>query len=115
MLRRSTRLLLALVVLVAACGGDDPDPSAAVDEGGPVVVGADRDLYAEVPDPVPDGEAGAVLAVQELDPGELPASRLVRVLYRSESIAGDPIAVSGVVAFPEGEVAGRAARDNDRY
>jgi len=52
---------------------------------------------------VPAGEPGEVLAVQELDPGDLPASRLLRVLYRSESIAGEPIAVSGVIAVPEGD------------
>lgn len=107
---------IALPLLVAACSDDADD---AAPPGSPttasttsttapvdprhVEVAADDDLYAQVPEPVPAGEMGEVLAVQEVDPGDLPASRVLRVLYRSESIAGDPIAVSGVIAVPEGE------------
>jgi pimeloyl-ACP methyl ester carboxylesterase len=115
----TTLLLTSALLVVAGCGDDGADPSgsgaapvettsttAAAEPGtAPAEVPADGDLYAEVPDPVPGGEMGDVLAVQDLDPGDLPAGRLVRVLYRSESIAGDPIAVSGVVAFPLGAVA----------
>ncbi len=124
---RAAAALTAALVL-AACGGDDDDAAetgtpptteattettappgdatattSASAGDGPLEVDPDDDLYAAVPDPVPPGEHGEVLAVQEIDPGGLPASRVVRVLYRSESIAGDPIAVSGVIAYPEGE------------
>jgi acetyl esterase/lipase len=114
---RRRSLLLALPLLVAACGGDDSDDAdedgaqinvttttstEAADDGPPTVAPND-DLYAQVPDPVPDGPLGEVLAVQEIDAGDLPAAQVLRVLYRSESIAGDPIAVSGVIAVPEGD------------
>lgn len=85
--------------------GENSATTTTAAPAAPVEVDAGGDLYAQVPDPVAPGEPGAVLAVQELDPGDLPASRLVRILYRSESIAGEPIAVSGVVAFPDGPLA----------
>jgi len=109
------RALLLVVPLLAACGSDEVDPAetgvaptteastTTTAPSGPPTIAPDDDLYAAVPDPVPAGEPGEVLAVQELDPGDLPASRLLRVLYRSESIAGEPIAVSGVIAVPEGD------------
>ena len=109
------RLLLALplVLAAAACADDDraapdadPDATTTTTEAPAftTVEGEDADdLFAAVPDPVPAGEHGELLAVQELDPGGLPASRLVRVLYLSESIQGEPIAVSGVIAVPEGD------------
>ena len=111
---RGRPLALSCVLLVAACSSDDDDAAESgsapttttttVVEGPVAVEGEDADdLFAAVPDPVPAGEHGELLAVQELDPGELPASRVARVLYRSESIQGDPIAVSGVIAVPEAE------------
>jgi pimeloyl-ACP methyl ester carboxylesterase len=112
---RRTLAVALLCVVAAACGDDDEgaDPTAtttattaqpASEDGVTAVEGDDADaLFAAVPDPVPPGEHGELLAVQELDPGDLPASRVVRVLYRSESIAGEPIAVSGVIAIPEAE------------
>jgi acetyl esterase/lipase len=108
-------LAVALLCVLAACGDDDegaePRDSTTTttaqptSEGGFTIVEGDDpdDLFAAVADPVPPGEHGELLAVQELDPGDLPASRVVRVLYRSESIAGEPIAVSGVIAIPEAE------------
>ena len=111
---RRPALLLSLLLLLASCGDDGgdaaetgsaPTTTTAAEEGGPTVVEGDDagDLFAAVPDPVPAGEHGQLLAVQELDPGSLPASRVVRVLYRSESVAGEPVAVSGVIAIPQGE------------
>jgi pimeloyl-ACP methyl ester carboxylesterase len=109
------RALLLVPLLLAACGSEVPDPAetgvaptteattTTTAPAGPASIPPDDDLYAAVPEPVPAGEMGEVLAVQELDPGDLPASRLLRVLYRSESIAGEPIAVSGVVAVPQGD------------
>ena len=114
-MRRCMVVLSVLpVLLVASCSDADPgDAATAATEVTTTTVagselttveGEDAEaLFAAVPDPVPAGEHGELLAVQELDPGDLPASRLVRVLYRSESIQGEPIAVSGVVALPEGE------------
>lgn len=116
--RKLGPLLIAAALVLAACGDDADDAaSGASDEAGAPTTGTatsvpvasvtevdpDGDLYAAVPDPVPPGEPGEVLAVQEVDPGDLPVARLLRVLYRSESIAGDPIAVSGVIAVPEGD------------
>jgi pimeloyl-ACP methyl ester carboxylesterase len=90
-----------------SAGGETSTTAAEEDTttttAGPLELAASEDLYAAVPDPVPEGEPGELLAVQELDPGDLPAAALYRVLYRSESIDGEPIAVSGVIAVPEGE------------
>jgi acetyl esterase/lipase len=118
--RPAVAALAAVLVLatLGACSDDDTaagatsttapaDGATSTTAAGEAVeveqVAADADIYDAVPDPVPAGDHGDLLAVQEVDPGDLPAARLLRVLYRSESIAGDPIAVSGVIAVPEGD------------
>jgi pimeloyl-ACP methyl ester carboxylesterase len=109
------RAFLGLVLLLTACGSDEPDPA---ESGAPPTTEAPpsteastttsapaaEDFYDALADPVGPGPNGEVLASEELDPAGVPgAARLVRVAYRSESVAGDPIVVTGVVAFPEGE------------
>lgn len=64
------------------------------------VVDADDDLYALAEDPG-DGEPGEPVAVQPVAT-ELEGD-LWRVLYRSTSVAGDPVVVSGLIAVPAGE------------
>lgn len=60
----------------------------------------DDDGFYAVPDPLPDGETGDLIRYESVDAGlGVPT---YKVLYRSESVAGDPIAVSGVVAVPDG-------------
>ena len=54
-----------------------------------------------VPLPLPAGEPGEIIDVEELDLGEDYVG--FRILYHSRSLRGDDIAVSGFVATPAGE------------
>lgn len=115
-MHRCSLILLAVTTLVVACGGDGGEPAetgrppiaeattTTATEEGPLEIGPDDDLYAAVPDQLPPGEPGDLLAFQEVEPGDLPARRVLRVLYRSESLAGEPIVVSGVIAVPDLDV-----------
>jgi hypothetical protein len=82
-------VVVVLVGALAAAGcsseaGDDP-------------LGA---FYA-APEPLPDGAPGDVLRSEKIE-GLANAGTTWRVLYRSESLTGEPIAVSGVVYVPPG-------------
>lgn len=102
-------LLVAALLPLAACTSDD-DPSAASPStteattstavAPPVVLGAEEDLYRWAEDLEP-GEPGDLIALQPVE-SELPGT-VLRVLYHSESLAGDDIAVSGLIAVPAGE------------
>jgi pimeloyl-ACP methyl ester carboxylesterase len=93
----------AVALLAAACGSDEPrsastPPTPAGTAATPVVYsGADDGFYA-VPDPLPAGKHGDLLRYQRLP--DIPGGRAFRVLYLSTSVAGAPIAVSGLVAIP---------------
>lgn len=127
--RRLAALLLAagLVAAVPACSSDDGDDGAAPtttdapaeapggeattttgeDAADPAPTAepelvTDGDLYA-VPDPLPAGEHGQLLRYQEVTPSILDGATTWRVMYLSESLEGDPIAVTGTVLVPEGE------------
>lgn len=93
---------------LAACSSSSPSPSPSPSAGGreagsapapttttSSVVPAVEDVYA-VPDPLPAGEPGDVIQVEELGEGRW------RVLYHSESVAGADIAVSGLILRPPG-------------
>lgn len=54
-----------------------------------------------VPQPLPPGEPGEIIDVEELDLGDDYIG--YRILYHSRSLRGDDIAVSGFVATPAGE------------
>lgn len=98
---------LVLVLVVAGCGTDDDEPAATGDVGSPaeqvteapslVHTGSDASFY-EPPDPLPDGEHGDLLRYQPLEGPD--GAELYKVLYLSESVQGDPIAVSGLVGIP---------------
>ena len=95
--------LLALL----ACS-DDEGPVAAKIEEEPARVttsleyeGSDDGFY-EVPDPLPEGEHGDLIRYQEIESIDV-AGTVWRVMYLSESVQGEPIAVTGLVAAPEGE------------
>jgi pimeloyl-ACP methyl ester carboxylesterase len=107
MTRRSAALWTALVLLgTAACTdrdeGGEPEPDATTTTSIPAVqeVAAGEDLYALAED-LPPGEPGDVIAVQEVDGIDLDGT-VLRVLYHSESLEGDDIAVSGVIVVPSG-------------
>lgn len=104
-------ILVALVL--AACGGggdaDDatagggpqrqgPPPAVAEPAGAVRHEGTDADFY-DPPDPLPDGRPGDLLRYQEL--GAVGGGTGYKILYLSESVAGEAIAVSGLAAVPD--------------
>lgn len=106
--RRLLALLCALALAGAACSDDAEPPSAAADPiapeeeaDEPVEVPADGDLYS-LAEPLTPGEPGDVIAVQEVEGLDTPAT-VLRVLYHSESLAGDDIAVSGIILVPDAQ------------
>jgi pimeloyl-ACP methyl ester carboxylesterase len=113
-------LAAVALALVAASCSDDPEPT---ESGAPAAVVGDAatttapasdttgatvpapdglpDFYA-TPDPVPDLEPGTLLAAEPIELDGL-GGRAYRIMYVSESLAGDPIAVTGLAAVPEGD------------
>jgi hypothetical protein len=91
-LRRLAVALAAVALLsVSACAdeaGEDP------------LLGYDPAFYV-APDPLPPGEPGQIFRAEQL-PGAPGSGPVWRVLYRSTSLSGAPIAVSGIVAVPPG-------------
>ena len=88
----------------AAEDADDADADAAgapvQDEPPEQFSGPDEDFYV-VPDPLPEGEPGELIRVQEL--GEADGQRSVRVMYHSRDAQDADRAVTGVITFPTGE------------
>ena len=116
---RGLRRALAPVVaaaLIGACSGDDGDTGggdgdAAGAGGGGDAAAADApapeeftgdDFYA-VPDPLPGGDHGDLIRYERVEAGGAAGTVTWRVMYLSESLAGDPIAVTGTVSVPEDE------------
>jgi pimeloyl-ACP methyl ester carboxylesterase len=112
---RRLALAVLLTLVVAGCSGDD-DPAAAPTSTTttsttaptaptPVVeaeeVAPDDDLYA-VPDPLPDAPHGTLLRYQPITPSLTEGATSWRVMYLSESVEGEPIAVTGTVVVPDG-------------
>lgn len=107
-MRRTTRLLAVLAIAAGAGACSDaasPSSGAAASSTttaptSPVELAPGDDLYA-LAEPLRAGEPGEVIAVQEVEGLEV-AATVLRVLYHSQSLAGDDIAVSGLIAVPEG-------------
>jgi fermentation-respiration switch protein FrsA (DUF1100 family) len=107
------RSLVVAFLLLAACSGDGggvaavddrPAEGVATDDVAERVAEAwtgDLEGFYVPPDPLPAGEPGDLLRWEEVDAG-VAGARAWRVLYLSESVQGDPIAVSGLVAAPAG-------------
>lgn len=110
MIRSRRRILLAVGVLaVAACSEDGLDASETTTtttttfHGVVAEVAPADDLYALAERTLAPGQPGDVIAVQEV-PGVAVDGTVLRVLYHSESLQGEDIAVSGVIAIPSGAV-----------
>ncbi len=96
-----------MVVLSACTGGVEP---AQLGPGSPGDAGAEPDVGAgqlptdvsTVPDPLPGTEPGDLVALAPRRAPDVPVgARAWDLLYRSEGVDGDPVAVSGVVYAPE--------------
>ena len=109
-MRRPVAALLTALLLAgsAACtdsdygGGGEPDNTTTTTVPAIQELAAEEDLYALADDLQP-GEPGDVIAVQDVEGLDVDGT-VLRVLYHSESIEGDDIAVSGIITVPSGDV-----------
>ena len=60
------------------------------------------DPFYTPPDPLPSGQPGEIIRTAPMDATALKGARLWRVLYHSTTLAGNDIAVSGLMAQPSG-------------
>jgi pimeloyl-ACP methyl ester carboxylesterase len=104
--RRGIALLCLLALAGSACGGDD---EGSASEPTPTTAGSatTTDAPATTAPPATTTvattaatEPGDLIEVEPIDAGGLDAVAY-RVLYRSETIGGDPIEVSGMVIAPD--------------
>jgi dienelactone hydrolase len=105
----------ALLVGAAACGKDDPAPTA----GGSTVAPSANTTVPPLPDaqsnpaysqptdpfylppnPLPAGKPGDIIRTEPM-PGAPAGSTATKVLYHSTSVSGQDIAVSGFVVVPD--------------
>jgi hypothetical protein len=100
-------LVPVLALGLAACSGSDDDVGGGSGGDGEAAEATTTslepfsggDFYA-VPDPLPEGEHGTLIRY-EPDPGlEVDGATSYRIMYLSESVAGDPIAVTGTATVP---------------
>lgn len=111
--------ILLLAPLAACSGSSDagsPDPGSSAADGAaegstttsttaPAAeeyTGAEQGFYA-VPDPLPTGPHGTLIRYQVMDGYPFTGATTYRIMYLSESVAGDPIAVTGMATVPTAE------------
>jgi len=124
-------VLVALVLAAASCSDDDATPSSSaapsstesaattssvpsttapdttalpttVPDASAEEIPTDGDLYA-VPSPIPDVPHGTLLRYQLVEPSVHAGATTYRMMYASESHAGEPIVVTGVAVIPDAE------------
>ncbi|QYG94868.1 hypothetical protein HC251_22180 [Iamia sp. SCSIO 61187] len=114
MTRRAAAVAAVLALLVGCSGGDDgaadddtgattttsPAPTASAPAGPEVFPGSVEDFYV-VPDPLPAGEPGDLIRIQDV--GETDGRATVRVMYHSTDAQGRDRAVTGVITHPTGD------------
>ena len=96
-MRRTALAMVALLVLgaTAGCADDDPkDDSASPAESEASAL----ERFYEVPDDLEDYEPGELIRQEKAM--DLPKGVLHRVMYASESLQGEEIAVTGLVGIP---------------
>jgi acetyl esterase/lipase len=96
-MRRGAAALLLVGALLAACGSSEPTATDTADAK--AFTGSVTAFYA--PPVGLAGRHGSLLRYSALDP--VGGTKVFRVLYRSRSVQGKPIAVSGIVLVPEGD------------
>ena len=105
-LRGVTAGLLAVALLAAGCSSDDDgaaqdvdsEEAAAESPSAPEPELYEGDDFYAVPDPLPEGRHGDLLRYEAMEGTADFASW--RIMYLSESLEGDPIAVTGFVLVP---------------
>ncbi len=103
--------VMAAIALAGACSSGGSDESGAAP---PAPAGAEEavalepeqfaggDFYA-VPDPLPEGEHGDLIRYEVVDDGAVEDATRYRIMYLSESVAGDPIVVTGTAVVPDAD------------
>lgn len=84
----------------AAPGGATPATAATPTTAVTAEEHTDGDFYA-VPNQLPNAPHGTLLRYEEVTPTVAEGAATFRILYLSESVAGDPIVVSGTALVPE--------------
>jgi pimeloyl-ACP methyl ester carboxylesterase len=99
-MRRGVLLIIvALAVLATACGSSSKSSSSPTTTSSvPVAYTGSDDAFYVPPSPLPGKQHGDLIRYQKLP--DIPNGHAYRVMYRSESTKGDPIAVTGLVAVP---------------
>ncbi|MCB1040480.1 MAG: hypothetical protein KDA94_13275, partial [Acidimicrobiales bacterium] len=97
-------LSLALVAVAPACSGSSPDAASTPADAEATTTTTTlaafdgSDFYA-APDPIPTDPHGTLVRFQEAD-FDVPDATAYQIMYTSESIAGDPIVVTGIASVP---------------
>lgn len=92
---------LALVAVACSSGGSSSSTATTARTVATIAAPAGLPEFYAVPDPLPDGAHGDLIKAEPVTAEGLNGS-LWRVMYLSESVQGDPIAVTGLVAVPSG-------------
>jgi pimeloyl-ACP methyl ester carboxylesterase len=87
---------------VGAAAGDTTTTAPADTTGATIPAPEGLPEFYATPDPVPDVDPGTLLAAEPIELEGL-GGAAYRIMYVSESVAGDPIAVTGLAAVPEGD------------
>lgn len=109
--RRPLVVALALLALAAtSCSGDDDGAPSASATGAPTTTAASfevtgTDFYTP-PEPLPGEEHGDLIWAEPIESWWGSPRRAWRVLYRSEAVSGDPVAVTGFVIAPPASTGG---------
>jgi pimeloyl-ACP methyl ester carboxylesterase len=108
--RRLRRWLAApacLLIVLPACSGSDGSSGRGGRAGGTATTtpperftGSVEDFY-RVPDPLPEGEPGQLVRVQEVSADD-DASTTLRVMYHSRDAGDRDRAATGIVTYPNG-------------
>ncbi|HWJ98943.1 MAG TPA: lipase family protein [Acidimicrobiales bacterium] len=111
----SAAAVLCLLAPLAACSGssdsgsatkeDEPAEASTTTTTAPAaeVYEGDAKGFYDVPDPLPDGPHGTLIRYEVMDGYEFDGATTYRIMYLSESLAGDPIAVTGMATVPTAE------------
>ena len=106
-IKRSLAILLAFVLGLTALGcSSSSSSSGSKVTSGPTKIATvkgspDRPDFYGVPDPLPSGKPGELIASESVDAPGLNGS-MSRVMYVSTNINGEAIAVTGLILIPNG-------------